>query len=170
MAKDKLFTAKDFDKTTYKSWWQKYRTIILCIVGSSIIAAIVLCCIFCSKNEKKETIEKIQTDQMVESSSLQLTPTEITEGQTDQRIQEFESPQIHQNSFPTTETSKLKVKQKITTKNVAENAIISDNIEQEAMNVIRGIYGNVPERREILGGKYKVIQNKVNQLKKEGIF
>lgn len=52
----------------------------------------------------------------------------------------------------------------------AQPTNISDNIEQEALNVIRGEYGVFPERREILGSKYQEIQNRVNKLKKQGVF
>lgn len=44
------------------------------------------------------------------------------------------------------------------------NYNISEDIEAEALNVIRGKYGNNPERREILGSRYSEIQNRVNEI------
>ena len=38
------------------------------------------------------------------------------------------------------------------------------------MNVIRGNYGNGNARKQNLGDKYQTIQNRVNQLKREGAF
>lgn len=47
---------------------------------------------------------------------------------------------------------------------------ISSDIETEALKVIRGEYGIGQERRNKLGDKYHVIQNRVNELKREGFF
>jgi hypothetical protein len=41
---------------------------------------------------------------------------------------------------------------------------VSDDIEAEAINVIRGKYGNNPDRRNALGSRYNDIQSRVNQL------
>jgi hypothetical protein len=41
---------------------------------------------------------------------------------------------------------------------------VSDDIETEAKNVIRGKYGNNPDRRNVLGSRYDEIQSRVNQL------
>lgn len=47
---------------------------------------------------------------------------------------------------------------------------VSDNVETEAMNVIRGDYGNGQERKDKLGSRYEKIQSRVNALKREGKF
>lgn len=47
---------------------------------------------------------------------------------------------------------------------------VSDDIEQEAMNVIRGNYGVGRERKNRLGSKYQTIQDRVNELKRQGVF
>ncbi|MDE6444237.1 MAG: hypothetical protein K2K64_07445 [Muribaculaceae bacterium] len=44
------------------------------------------------------------------------------------------------------------------------------SIEAEALNVIRGVYGNNPIRKEKLGDRYYEIQRYVNQMKKNGKF
>jgi hypothetical protein len=41
---------------------------------------------------------------------------------------------------------------------------VSDNVDVEAMKVIRGEYGNNPDRRNALGARYHEIQTRVNQL------
>ncbi len=38
------------------------------------------------------------------------------------------------------------------------------------MKVIRGEYGIGQERKDKLGAKYQPIQNRVNELKREGVF
>ncbi len=47
---------------------------------------------------------------------------------------------------------------------------VSNDIEAEAMKVIRGDYGVGQERKDKLGSKYQPIQDRVNELKREGIF
>ncbi len=47
---------------------------------------------------------------------------------------------------------------------------VSSDIEAEAMKVIRGDYGIGQERKDRLGDKYQPIQNRVNELKREGVF
>lgn len=50
------------------------------------------------------------------------------------------------------------------------NPNISNDVEAEAMKVIRGDYGIGQERKDRLGAKYQTIQNRVNELKREGVF
>lgn len=52
----------------------------------------------------------------------------------------------------------------------AAKATPTGDIEDTAMNVIRGNYGNGNVRKQNLGDKYQTIQNRVNQLKREGAF
>lgn len=47
---------------------------------------------------------------------------------------------------------------------------VSDDIESEARKVIRGEYGNNPERKSNLGERYHDIQKRVNELKRRGKF
>lgn len=47
---------------------------------------------------------------------------------------------------------------------------VSNDVEAEAMKVIRGDYGIGQERKNKLGSKYQTIQSRVNELKREGIF
>lgn len=52
----------------------------------------------------------------------------------------------------------------------AATATPTGDIEDTAMSVIRGNYGNGNVRKQNLGDKYQTIQNRVNQLKREGAF
>ena len=47
---------------------------------------------------------------------------------------------------------------------------VSDNVEQEALNVIRGEYGNNPQRRSALGQDYDAVQRRVNQMMRSGKY
>ncbi len=44
----------------------------------------------------------------------------------------------------------------------------SKTIDEAALSVIRGNYGNNPERKRKLGDRYQEIQNRVNQMYREG--
>lgn len=58
------------------------------------------------------------------------------------------------------------------TTNTAANAssIVSSDVEAEAIKVIRGEYGIGQERKNRLGSQYEAIQNRVNEMKREGVF
>ncbi|MCI9030747.1 hypothetical protein [Barnesiella sp. CU968] len=60
-----------------------------------------------------------------------------------------------------------------TTNNVATNnapSVVSNDVEAEAIKVIRGEYGIGQERKVKLGNYYEAIQRRVNELKREGAF
>lgn len=54
--------------------------------------------------------------------------------------------------------------------NMSTSGSVTDNIEQEALNVIRGVYGDGLARKRRLGDKYKAIQARVNEMKRQGVF
>lgn len=59
------------------------------------------------------------------------------------------------------------------TNNVAKNnatSVVSNDVEAEALKVIRGEYGIGQERKDKLGSQYEAIQRRVNELKREGAF
>lgn len=60
-----------------------------------------------------------------------------------------------------------------TTNNVAQNnapSVVSNDVEAEALKVIRGEYGIGQDRKNKLGNRYEAIQRRVNELKREGAF
>ena len=59
------------------------------------------------------------------------------------------------------------------TNNVVTNnapSVVPNDIEAEAIKVIRGDYGIGQERKNKLGNQYEAIQRRVNELKREGAF
>lgn len=171
MAKEKLFTPEDFDKPKDKSSWQKYKIWIIGIVVLLII--VVLCCIFCGKKEESTELNQSEQTTQVEdtNTTAEIETQEFSVKKEVNESAETETLETGTTSTPAVDTpnkdlAQEDVKPQIST--LPTNG--SDNIEQEALNVIRGDYGNVPERRERLGSKYQEIQNRVNQLKREGAF
>ena len=49
-------------------------------------------------------------------------------------------------------------------------SVVSNDVEVEALKVIRGEYGIGQERKNRLGNKYDAIQQRVNELKRKGAF
>lgn len=49
-------------------------------------------------------------------------------------------------------------------------SVVSNDVEAEALKVIRGEYGVGQERKNKLGNQYEAIQHRVNELKREGAF
>ena len=174
MAKEKLFTLEDFDKPKDKNFWQKYKNwIIGCIAVAALAVGIVAIVKSCDTQKEVKEIEKEPTEQVTSGTEIPTNTegSETVEPTTTPEAQEVEQVEEQPAPAPEVATPKQEPKPEATpAKPVAQPAIVSDNVEQEAMNVIRGDYGNVPERREKLGSKYQEIQNRVNQLKKEGVF
>lgn len=175
MAKEKLFTPEDFDKPKDISFWQKYKRFIIVIAAFLIIVAIVLWCIFCGKAEQKEdtVIEQEQTEQISNNpeNDIHTSETEAMANETTNDTQDNVNVEVGTAIASDAEIPKPEVLQEVTSQNPSVQAVtVSYNVEQEAMNVIRGDYGNIPERREKLGSKYQTIQKRVNELKREGVF
>ncbi len=57
-----------------------------------------------------------------------------------------------------------------TTTTPSANIPALDNVEAEALKVIQGDYGVGQERKNKLGTQYQAVQNRVNELKREGVF
>lgn len=174
MAKEKLFTPEDFDKPKDQSFWQKYKNwIIGCIVVAALAVGIVALVKSCDTQKEVKEIEKEPAEPVTPGTEIPTNAegSETVEPTTTPEAQEVEQVEEQPAPVPEVATPKEEPKPEATpAKPVAQPANVSDNVEQEAMNVIRGDYGNVPERREKLGSKYQEIQNRVNQLKKEGVF
>ena len=51
----------------------------------------------------------------------------------------------------------------VSTTTESQNVIV-DNIEEKALDVIKGKYGNGEERRNRLGSDFEAVQQKVNEL------
>lgn len=101
-----------------------------------------------------------------EQLSEETTPTDVqeTEPLTPTPSTTKEEPSVPVQSQP----SKSSPATTQTQSNASLN--VSNDVEAEAMKVIRGDYGIGQERKDKLGNKYQTIQNRVNELKKEGVF
>lgn len=166
MAKEKLFTPEDFDKDpkTPKKGYIKW--IIIAVTGVLAILAILFSLIDSdSNNQPQSTVidstcgsemqDSVMTKEVVEDSYS------ITDG-TNQAKESFDEPTTDKPTVSIEATGKIA--------EPISNTDKVSNLETEALKVIRGDYGNNPERRRNLGSNYQFIQNRVNELKRQGAF
>ena len=165
------------------------------IVGAILVVAIIawLCVRGCSSSNDnvanmEPTVENVEVTGASEEEAV------VDELTVDEEEAETESPAAEESasastatapetpapaatappaSTPVTATSETASKPVANTVSVASSAPaaeVSSDIEAEAMKVIRGDYGTGLERKLKLGSKYREIQNRVNELKRQGAF
>ena len=192
--KKKLFTSSDFDKeseedrlvehpqngnngatgisegsgkSNSKNWiWIILFILIVCTLGYFIFSKDGDSAVKESEQDTELVEETILPTDSVgnqEESTEEVLPThenEVSNNADDQNAKVNEAPATTDNNsnIATATTS------------VASNANVSNDVEAEAMKVIRGDYGVGQERKDKLGSKYKPIQSRVNELKRKGIF
>lgn len=166
MAKEKLFTPEDFDKEPKlpKKNTTKW------IIGSIIVICVIVAIIFGTKgcnsyNKSNKSVEAVSTAEVVNSSSVDSTNIEETAV-----VNENVNQQSEVQTLQESEVNSQKPRETLESTIVQPNSGVSSEIESEAFKVIRGDYGNYPERKNALGEKYESIQNHVNQLKRQGVF
>ncbi len=163
MAKEKLFTPEDFDKEpkTPKKGYIKW--IIIAVIG---ILAIIFGLKGCnSDNQSQGTEISLTSVSEIQDSVVAIEVVEDIDSIADGTHQAKESFDEH-----TTDRSTISIE---STEKIAEpvsNPNGVSNVETEALKVIRGDYGNNPERSRNLGSNYQSIQNRVNELKRQGAF
>lgn len=172
MAKEKIFSPEDFDKSIDKTWWQKYRVLILSLSGALIIAGVILFCIFFKAVDKKEVLAQQELAESPEAKTLlednQDENSETLDMQEHNNTDiEIENPDTKTTGVTTNQ--EVKHKEEETQKAVTDEKV-SNNVETEAFNVIHGAYGNGEVRKSKLGERYQSIQNRVNELKRQGAF
>lgn len=155
------------ENTKSNRWiWWVVGVIILCIIGYFLF----------SKSGKEqpaqpetEVIEEVSAIEGVDEATDQ---PEVVQDEANaeeafkasQTEQPAEDPKAGAQA-PVTNVVPEQTQQKAT-----ESTSISNDVEAEAMKVIRGEYGIGQERKDKLGAKYQPIQNRVNELKREGVF
>lgn len=156
---NKIFNESDFEKPKDKNFWQKYKGWTIGIIALLIV--VLLCCIFCGNDE---IAEQELTEQIAQGSDT------IVSDKTDTiEIPEFQETET--TSSRVADLPKQEVTQDVVMPSKSVQVInVSNDVETEALKVIRGDYGIGQERKDKLGEKYKSIQTRVNELKREGLF
>ncbi len=156
---NKIFNESDFEKPKDKNFWQKYKGWTIGIIALLIV--VLLCCIFCGNDE---IAEQELTEQIAQGSDT------IVSDKTDTiEIPEFQETET--TSSRVADLQKQEVTQDVVMPSKSVQVInVSNDVETEALKVIRGDYGIGQERKDKLGEKYQTIQTRVNELKREGLF
>lgn len=153
------------NKPKSKNWlWILLGVIVFGVIGY----------IFFSKSGDKAAETSDQEAEVVVAPS-EPTDTTIVEGTEGEEIAPENDNEVANN--PETQSSDA-VETPATVDNTSKGTPstsvnvpnVSNDVEAEAMKVIRGDYGIGQERKDKLGSKYQTIQSRVNELKREGIF
>ena len=121
----------------------------------------MLCCIFCGN---EEIAEQEHTEQIAQGGEAVV--SDRTDSVEFSETQELETTSSHVADLP-----KQEVTQEVVKPSKSIQVInVSNDVETEALKVIRGDYGIGQERKDKLGEKYQTIQTRVNELKREGLF
>lgn len=166
MAKEKLFTPEDFDKEpkTPKKGYIKW--IIIAIIGILAILAIIFGLKGCNSDNQSQSTEIRSTSvSEMQDSVVAIEVVEDIDSIADGTHQAKES-----FDEQTTNKSTISIESLEKIEEPISNTDGVSNVETEALKVIRGDYGNNPERRRNLGSNYQSIQNRVNELKRQGAF
>ena len=154
-------------KSSSKTWlWILLIVIALCVIGYFIFSKSGDTAVTESEQETEMVEETIVlTDSLTnkEEAMEEVLPTDENDISINADNQETK---VNESPATTDTNSNLATTKSSTT----SNNNISNDVEAEAMKVIRGDYGVGQERKDRLGTKYQPIQSRVNELKREGIF
>lgn len=146
-------------------WWV-VGVIVLCIIGYFLF----------SKSEKEQPAQT-ETDVVEEISVIEGVDKATDQPEVVQDEANAEEASKAAQTEQPAETPKAEAQAPVTNvvpeqtqPKATESASVSNDVEAEAMKVIRGEYGIGQERKDKLGAQYQPIQNRVNELKREGVF
>lgn len=188
--KKQLFTSQDFEKVVVNEKDSKNKPITSKLriwLWSFSIIAIIFIVIFCMKNSFSDEKLIIEADEKVES--LDTTFAQKIDDITDFEDKITEETVVIVQNVADEKTKLVNVaedadqpivteKQDSFETNTSIHSIetvydksldVIDNLEEKALRTIRGDFGNGKERKEKLGSEYSVIQNKVNEMYREGL-
>lgn len=184
--KKKLFSPEDFDKEPdatvetkgvdinpsptpnepkSKAWlWILLGVIVLGVIGYMLFSK--------SSDKVAETLEQ-EVETVAESSVP--TGTIATEGADIEGVapndgNEVDNTSDTKNSDVVDAPATVDNTSTVPSSTQVNESNVTNDVEAEAMKVIRGDYGVGQERKDKLGSKYQTIQSRVNELKREGFF
>ena len=142
-------------------------------LGIVVLAAILFFVFVGKDNETSVQTNVAQNPVTAKADSIQPAKTEETNVEkTDNTLKEeptkatAEMPSSESNSKQSSKPDVVKVEKKTQTSSAIP---VNGSLEQKAIAVIRGTYGNGLERKQKLGDEYTVIQNKVNEMYRDGL-
>lgn len=165
MAKEKLFTPEDFDKPTEKKWYQSKGLIITLVILAVVIIVGLLLYFYSNKSGEVSQLAQ-PNDAVVENVTSSTSEVEIADSSASETVPEG----IEQDDVSLPNPAEQVKPEETLAVSISTPKTASNSTEAESLKVIRGDYGNVPQRKELLGTRFNEIQARVNQLKREGKF
>ena len=165
MAKsNKLFTEDDFSKDGGKKfpWW-----IVIALLAVAIIVALFL---LLKKGKSEPTpSEPVQVEQVASIPETTPSPDDATVASPD-NVSTDNVSNTNTQEAPKADAPKVEEqKQTTSTQYSGDLSILNGKTLREKANVvIRGYFGNNPERKRTLGDAYREIQDKVNEMYRKG--
>lgn len=178
MGGKKLFTPEDFDKEQKISQnpgkkgsstptFAKKPFVSIVIVGCIAIACVIgyLLLHHPSVNEigNGNMMAGPSSTEQTDSTKIEAEPVDVNKPDTSSTTNN-EQPEVVESDADATEAQETVVPDP-TTPGITSGG----SVEEEATLVIRGVYGNGEERKQKLGAKYPEIQNKVNEMYRDGL-
>ena len=158
---NKIFSEEDFDKPTQRgNWFSEHIKQIL--LGALVIVCVVLATIFVPRgctNDKKPVVDTLVTDSIGNDSVPPVVVDSVGNDSIETPKNVVGDENIN-NHGTVAEVDKTEENKSVKTDVVN----VSDDVVKEALSVIRGNYGNNPDRRRLLKERYQEIQNKVNEM------
>ncbi len=159
-------TPEPVSPKSYKWIWWVVAVIVLCIIGYFVF----------SKSDVEQPVqtetEVVEEVGVVDSDDNADAQTESVqdEANSEEAPEAAQTEQSAEESKPEANAPVTNASTQQTQSNAVESISVTNDLEAEAMKVIRGDYGIGQERKAKLGSKYQPIQNRVNELKREGVF
>ena len=157
-----LFTSDEFQKNNgkKKAPWG-------IIAGCLAVIALIGLCIVLMKPDKpdptdKDTPEEVTGIVIPEQPEAPSPAEDVTKQQTPTEPADNNASDDIQIQSTTNQPAKAT--------NTSTALGLTGDLEKDALTVIRGTFGNNPDRKRILGDKYQELQDKVNELYREGKF
>lgn len=169
----KLFQPSDFDKDSAP---QKKSHLSKIIYATGFIIIILVAIFFVrtlpDNADNSSSLSQNEDYKLTENNINTKTVDNTSESQAASNDKQIaEEPKAEATEEPMAEATEGKKNNSEHTLSSSESYINlpTGSIEEQAHKVIRGDYGNGLERKQKLGDKYTVIQNKVNEMYREGL-
>lgn len=155
MATNNIFSDKDFEKTPNE---KKNKRLL--IYGGIIAGLIAIGAIVFAVWPKGGNEAKTETPPVAMISDTTATTSKVDSAEV----------KVDVDDSPVVEEPKQEIDTKPTqpTQDAQKPSAPIEEVKAAAISVIRGNYGNNPERRRKLGDRYQEIQSKVNEMYRNG--
>ena len=155
------------DKSGSKKWpWILLGVIVVFVIGYFIFSKSGDTTVTASKQETEIVKDTIVLSDSVANQKEAI--ERVLPADKNELSNNVDGQEVKVNEAPVTTVNNSNIV--TTAPSATSDDNISNDVEAEAMKVIRGDYGVGQERKEKLGTKYKIIQSRVNELKRKGIF